>query len=142
MKKLTLISILMLTCIIVNAQEDLAQKIRYLEQQEVKAVMDRDLTALAMFWHNDMVVNNPNNTIILKRDEIFDRIRSGMINYSSFTRNVEEIKVFDDFIVSMGHEVLTHKSSNIKQTRRYTNIWKEFNGQWKLTVRHASVMCD
>lgn len=142
MKTLTLICLLTLLSLKVNAQEDLKQKIRELEQQEVQAVLDRDLTALAKVWHTDMMVNNPYNMIILKREEVFNRIHSGVINYSSFTREVEEIMIYDDFIVSMGHETLAQKTSNVKQTRRYTNIWRQYEGQWKIAVRHANVICE
>lgn len=142
MQKLSLYILLVAASFILNAQENIEQKIRDLEQQEVQAVLSHDIKVLERIWNPDIMVNNPYNIVILKNDEIFDRIDSGVINYSSFSREIEEIKIFEDFVVTMGHETIVHKTSNLKQTRRFTNLWREFDGEWKIFVRHANIVCE
>ena len=123
----------------------LDQRIRKLEQEESDAVLHSDVAALEKLWAEDFTVNNPQNQISRGRKEVLDRVRSGLINYSSFVREIESIGFFGDTVVVMGLEVVT-PIGNTPRTgqalrRRFTNIWMKRNGNWLLAVRHANVIC-
>jgi uncharacterized protein (TIGR02246 family) len=152
MKSLLLATII--TCIAIPSvfaqdakkNDALEQTIRKLEQQLVDAVLKSDVAALEKLWAEDFTVNNPQNQISRGRKEVLDRVRAGLLKYSSFTQEIEEVKIFGDTVVVMGLEVVTpvgnHPKAGQTLRRRFTNIWMKRNGQWLLSVRHANVICQ
>jgi len=65
----------------------------------------------------------------------------------SFERQIEFVRVEGAFVILMGLEIIEPVSSNPTAglvagqviTRRFTNIWKNEAGTWRLTIRHANV---
>src|SRR4029078_7117525 len=84
----------------------LDQRIRKLEQEESDAVLHSDVAALEKLWAEDFTVNNPQNQISRGRKEVLDRVRSGLINYSSFVREIESIGFFVDTLVVIALRVI------------------------------------
>ncbi len=131
-----------------TAKQDkaLEQQIRTLELEETNAVLRSDVTALEKMWAEDFTVNNPNNQISRGRKEVLDRVRSGLIKYSSFVREIEQVSFYDNMVIVMGLEVVTPigNAPRAGQTvrRRFTNIWMKRKGNWLLAVRHANVICQ
>ena len=131
-----------------TAKQDkaLEQQIRKLEIEETNAVLRSDVTALEKLWAEDFTVNNPNNQISRGRKEVLDRVRSGLIKYSSFSREIEQVSFYDNMVIVMGLEVVTPigNAPRAGQTvrRRFTNIWMKRKGNWLLAVRHANVICQ
>lgn len=125
---------------------DLEQTIRKLELAESDAVLRSDVAALEKLWAEDFTVNNPQNQISRGRKEVLDRVRSGLLKYSSFVREIEWVGVYGDTVIVMGQEIVTPTGNNPRagQTlhRRYTNIWMKRKGNWFLAVRHANVICQ
>ena len=72
-------------------------------------------------------------------------IRNGTIDYSSFARDIETILFHDNVVIVMGSETITpvNKAPFAGQTvrRRFTHFWMRRNGAWRLTARHANVVC-
>lgn len=124
----------------------LEQTIRRLERAESDAVIRSDVAALEKLWAEDFTVNNPNNQISRGRKEVLDRVRSGMLKYSSFVREIEAVRFYTDMVIVMGLEVVTPTGNNPMAgqpiRRRYTNIWMKRKGKWLLAVRHANVICQ
>ena len=120
--------------------------IRKLELDERDAVLRSDVAALEKLWAEDFTVNNPQSTISRGRTEVLDRVRSGLLKYSSFVREIESIGFYDDTVIVMGMEEVTPIGDTPRagQTlrRRYTNIWMKRQGKWLLTARHANVICS
>jgi hypothetical protein len=123
------------------SQTDLETLIRDLEQKEVTAVLDRDTKALEKIWARNFLVNNPYNEIITDRNQVFGFLKSDRIQYSHFTRAVEHIKVTDNMVISMGHEEIVHAITGNNIKRRFTNIWMQDEGDWKIVIRHANIIC-
>lgn len=152
MKPLLLATII--TCIVTgsvpgqNAKQkgDLEQTIRRLEREESDAVVRSDVAALEKLWAEDFTVNNPNNQISRGRKEVLDRVRSGLLRYSSFVREIESVGFYGGTVIVMGLEVVTPigNAPGAGQTlrRRYTNVWMKRKGNWLLAVRHANVICQ
>lgn len=151
MKSLLLATII--TCIVTGSlpgqsaeQNDaLEQTIRRLEIAESDAVVRSDASALEKLWAEDFTVNNPNNQVSRGRKEVLDRVRSGLLKYSSFVREIEAVRFYGDAVIVMGLEVVTPTGNNrAGQTlrRRYTNVWMKRKGDWLLAVRHANIICQ
>src|SRR5438045_8458035 len=91
----------------------------------------------------DLVVDSPVN-LVVSRDNVLARMRSGQISYEDNGQtNVECVGVRGDAVVIMGGERLTpnRNAPNAGRTirRRFTDIWKNVDGVWKLTIRQATI---
>ena len=123
--------------------------VRSLDDQARIAALNRDIPALERLWSEQLTVNAPNNTVVVGRRAVIDGfVRTGIINFSSFERQIEFSRVEGDFAAIMGAETVTSigdaPSSGLAagQTiqRRVTNIWKNEGGTWRLFWRHANVV--
>ncbi|HWH63423.1 MAG TPA: nuclear transport factor 2 family protein [Ginsengibacter sp.] len=119
--------------------------IRQLEKAETVAMLNDDYSALDNIWHPKFTVNTPLNRI-LKTADIHGAMKAGLIKYSLLERNIEEILVHDNVVVTLGNEVTVPidqaPMAGQKTIRRYTNIWVSENNEWKLFSRHASNICN
>jgi hypothetical protein len=120
-------------------------QIRKLEKAETVAFLQDDFATLNKIWHPQFTVNTPLNRI-LKLSDIQEAMKAGLIKYSFLERNIEEIMVHADVVISLGNEVTIPVDkapmAGQKVTRRYTNIWVKENNEWRMLSRHASNICD
>ena len=124
----------------------LEREIRRLDAAEAQGLLNKDVAALEKLWAEDFTVNNPRNGITHGRKEVVALIRNGVIDYSSFVREVETMLFHGDTVISMGLETIkpVGKAPFAGQTvrRRFTHFWMKRNGKWLLTARHANVICQ
>ena len=146
MKKI-LITICLLLCdyCLFAQDKNIEAEIRSLEQTLVQAVINKDTATLRKLWDKDCIVNNPDNKIILAQANIMDKPVMQK-QKAFFTRNVEQILINGNVVISMGSETVIPAGDDAKagQTikRRYTNIWMQKDGAWKVIARHANVICQ
>jgi hypothetical protein len=94
------------------------------------------------------MVNNPGNDISANRDEVIQTQKSGMINYSTFERVVEQTQFPKDIVITMGYETFVSRNdipgarAGQMYKRRFTNIWMKKKGKWQQIARHASIICE
>ena len=123
--------------------------VRSLDDQERIATLKRDLPELEKLWSEEFTVNAPNNQVVEGKRAVLDAfVHTSIINFSKFERQVEFIRADDRFVFIMGLESVTPVSDApsvglvagqvIK--RRFTNIWKNEEGTWRLFARHANVI--
>jgi hypothetical protein len=124
-----------------SLKASIEQEIRKLDVAHADAVLRGDLASMDTMWTEDFIVNNPFNEI-----DKADRIRSGVVSYSSFLREIEAVRIYENTAIVMGKETVVPKgkSPDAGKTihRRYTNIWMMREGKWRLVARHASVICE
>lgn len=145
MKKIILTAIVVVQSLALVAQND-AQKeaeVRAMEQQEVQALLQKDTVTLKKIWAPDFMVNSPFNMVFMGGQ--VGLVSAGIISYSSFIRNIEEVMVLKDVVITMGSETVIPSGLDpmAGQTiqRRYTNIWVKEKGDWILVARHANNIC-
>ena len=130
----------------VRRNEALEREIRKLDLAHAEAILRRDVDALSKLLAEEVTTNHPTNKIVNESEGIFELIRTGVINYSSFVRVPETFLFYKDMVIVMGNETITPtgKAPGAGQTvrRRYTNIWMKTKGKWLLTVRHAHIICS
>jgi len=102
-----------------------------------------DTATMENLFAPDLVVNSPINMVV-SRDNVLARMRSGQISYDDNGQtHVEFVGVRGDAVVIMGEERLRPNRSAPKAgrtiRRRFTDIWKSVDGVWKLTIRQATV---
>ena len=116
--------------------------VRSISAKEVSAVLDRDVTSLNELWADDFIVNGPNNHVLQGKRAALDLVRSGVIHYSTFVREVEARVLVGDAVIEMGLETVmpVDKAPGAGRTirRRFTNIWLKRLGYWRLTIRQAT----
>ena len=131
------------------AQASDEETVRSRDDQERIAALKRDASALESLWSEYFTVNAPNNQVVVGKRAVMDTfVRAGIINFSSFERDVEFARVDGDFAVLMGSETLVPiadapaagLTAGKKVVRRFTNIWKREAGEWRLFWRHANVV--
>lgn len=123
--------------------------VRLLDDQERIAALERDIPALERLWSDDFAVNAPNNEVVVGRRAVLDSfVRAGVMNFSRFDRQVEFLRTDGAYVIVMGVETVQPISDArgaglvAGQTieRRFTNIWKNEAGTWRLFARHANVI--
>ncbi len=123
--------------------------VRSLDDQERVAALNRDIPALERLWSEQFTVNAPNNQVVAGRQRNIDTfVRGGVINFSSFERTIEFIRVNDDLGVIMGLEIVVPRTdapsvglvAGQSIRRRFTHIWRKEGDTWRLYGRHANVI--
>ena len=126
-------------------EQAIIAQIKILEAAQTKAIMESDTITLAKIWAEDFHVNNPSNMIV-NRSQVFQRIKSTFIKYSTYIQEPEYYGVFGDVVVVMGKETVVPIGDNPDKdktiTRRYTDVYKNINGEWKEIARHANIIRD
>lgn len=147
MFKIFSLLLLTLSCLNTKAQDNVEKKIRELEDIVVKGILQGDTNMLKQVWSPGFMVNTPRNDIAVNRDAVFQTQSAGLIDYSSFQRNIEQISVQENVVITMGYETFISKrdipgaKAGAEVKRRFTNIWMNKNGQWQQIGRHASIIC-
>jgi hypothetical protein len=120
--------------------------VRSLEKQEVAAILAQDVATLQRLMAEQFIVNNPQNGITPDREGVLDRVRRGLIRYSSFDKRIEALRFSGDIAIVMGLEIVVPQGDAPRagQTvrRRFTNIWQRSGATWQSIARHASVIAD
>lgn len=132
-----------------QAHDSIENIVRRLDDQERAAALARDVPALQRLWSEEFAVNAPNNQVVVGRKAVLDTfVGSGVINFSTFDRHIELVRVDGPFVFIMGLEVLVPVAdapaaglvAGRTTKRRFTNIWKNEGGTWRLFARHANVI--
>lgn len=126
-----------------QSKDEIIAQIKLLEAAQVKAILQSDTVTLAKIWAEDFHVNSPTN-VVVNRSQVFQRIKNTFIKYSTYTQEPEYYGVFGDVVVVMGKETVIPIGDNPDKdkiiTRRYTDIYKMINGEWKEISRHANII--
>jgi hypothetical protein len=101
-----------------------------------------DVRVMEQLFADDLVVNSPINMVV-NRDNVLGRMRSGQIVYEEGQSVIEFVGIRGDAVVIMGEEIVKPMGAApyAGQTvrRRFTDIWMEIKGAWKLSVRQATI---
>lgn len=121
------------------------QDVRAAEQRHLNAFRANDAAAIEAILSDDFLVNSPRYEVADK-GQLMNLVRSGVINTASFTQSIENIRRYGDVVVVMGADtvVFSPPAPNAGRTiaRRFTDIWRFQNGQWRFVARHANPVCQ
>jgi Domain of unknown function (DUF4440) len=109
---------------------------------EIAAILAEDLKVFGDSLADDVIVNSPLGTIN-RRDDTLAAFGRGFIRYNSFDRRIEYAGKLGELVVIMGNEILApkDKAPNAGKivNRRFTDIWRNEQGAWRLALRQATV---
>ena len=146
MKKIILTGYFIVQCFVLFAQNEIQKEadVREMEIVEAEALLQKDIPTLQKVWSSNFMVNAPINMVFIGGQ--IDLVKAGILSYSSFTRNIEQVMVLKDVVITMGGETVVPSGLDplAGQTinRRYTNIWSKEKGNWVLVARHANDICS
>lgn len=128
-----------------TSNAELEAKIRALDMAHAEAIFKGDAVALDLLMDDNVVVNHPTNRIVNEKQELLALINQGVIRYTSFERRPEKFIFYPNMVVVMGGETVVpaRGAPNEGQVlqRRYTNVWMNQGGTWRLAFRHANNVC-
>ncbi len=121
------------------------KEIRRLNGEEVQAFLRKDPKALAQLWSEDMVVTNPLNKFVTRK-QVLEMVVSGFLVITSYDRQIEYMRVYGDSVIVAGSETVAWggRMPNAGKTEqlRFTAIWMKQDGKWQEVARHANVVPD
>jgi ketosteroid isomerase-like protein len=126
-----------------TSSDSVEEGIRRLNVEEVDAFLKNDRAAMARLWSDDFVVTNPLNKLVTKQ-QVLGMVDSGFLVITSLDRQIEYLRVYGDFVVVAGREVVVWggrmpnagKSENL----RFTAVWMKQGGRWQQIARHANIV--
>jgi hypothetical protein len=124
------------------------KEIRRLEQRIVDGVLSGDTNSLKQLWAPEFTVNTPRNDIAINRAAVIDLQKNRLLDYSKYERNIENVLVQKNLVVTMGNEMFVSRidlpgsKAGEPVKRRFTNIWVYKKGKWQQVARHASMICS
>jgi len=105
------------------------------------AIETKDTAALEKLWSPQMLVNSPANRV-LNREEVFQAIREGKLEYPSIKTEIESFQIIGDIGIMMGHQLFIEPAglphAGKQRQRRFTNVWQHTNGTWIQIARQAT----
>lgn len=102
-----------------------------------EAAIKRDMVQIKALLAPEIVLNGPNNRIN-DRPTILANIAAGTVNHGSLDRTVEYASERGSDVILMGEEITTYEDKRVRK-RRFTDIWTETPGGWKIVLRQATV---
>ena len=102
-----------------------------------------DMVGIETLMAPDLLVNAPINKVA-NRENVIARLQASKISYEpGYEPTIDFAGVRGDVVVIMGEEV-THPNKDAPyagkiEHRRFTDVWKQFDGVWKLWIRQATI---
>jgi len=122
--------------------EETTQRIRALEQQQAQAAIARDRAALDRIFAPDFQIVNPSG-VVASKEELLALLLGGTSPYRSAVYQTDTVRVYRDVVVSTGLETVvpnTGAQAGQQVRRRITQVWKREGGDWRLALRHATIV--
>lgn len=117
--------------------------VKRLSDEEAAAFLRRDSDTLSRMWSDDLVVTNPLNTLVTKR-QVLEMVRSGFLVITSYSRKVEYAKRYEDIVILVGAEEVVWggrmPNAGKSEKLRFTAVWRNENGTWREVARHANII--
>ena len=143
-----LITLLSISCVINLAGQDLdiEKTIKDLDYKNASVVAKADTTGLMDLLAPEFTINRTTGSVVSGRGKILELMRQGMVSYDSFAVQTEFVLVKSPTLaISMGNEItVSGGSRDLKGQvvrRRFTHVWLEEKGKWRLLARHANNLC-
>jgi uncharacterized protein (TIGR02246 family) len=120
------------------------KEVRQASEKEVQAFLKKDPQALANLWADEMVVTNPLNKLVTKK-QVLDLVHSGFLVINSYDRNVEYFRLINPNTAALaGSETVVWGGkiplAGAPRHLRFTAIWEKRDGRWLEVLRHANVL--
>jgi len=114
-------------------------EIETLEHEATRAFLARDVARLDQLWSDHLLVNSPINRVHDKRT-VLDLLAKGVIVHCALETAPELITRDGDLVIVMGSDRVQDLPDAPVFQRRFTNVWRQEAGAWRLYLRHANIV--
>lgn len=108
-----------------------------------RAAVAGDHAAFAALLADDLAVNNPQNGVSV-RGATARRSAAGRIGYARYDRIIDYAGLRSGMVLLMGEEIVRPIGEGGAPARevhrRFTDLWKQVDGGWRLTARQATII--
>jgi len=119
------------------------KEIRQLNKAETDAFLQNDAKAMARLWSDDLVVTNPLNKFVDKR-QVLGMMESGFLVITSYDRRIEYLRDYGDTVIVAGSETVKWggrmPNAGKIENLRFTAVWMRQDGRWQEVARHANIV--
>jgi ketosteroid isomerase-like protein len=115
------------------------QDIRAREEENRVAFLAADVAAIDRLWTDDFAVNSPLN-LVNDKPRTMALLEAGRIRHTSLTSEIELMTRHGDVVVVMGSDRVTDPPDGTITYRRFTNLWRLEEGEWRCFARHANAV--
>lgn len=132
---------------LIDSDNPVVAEVLAINERMNDAVLAGDVSVFKKILSDDLVMNDPRNNISSKQD-LLGLYASGSNVYREVSATVDYAKVHDDIVVVMGTESTVFETPPSGSSwrpgdtisRRYTNIYRNEAGSWKLIVKQSTVI--
>ena len=137
-----LLSMVLAACASAPKVDVTGQRIRVLEQQQALAAIARDRAALEKIFAPDFQIVNPSGAVATK-EVLLALLLGGTSPYRSAVYQTDTVRVYRDVVVTTGLETVvpnTGAQAGQNVRRRITQVWRREGSDWRLALRHATIV--
>jgi uncharacterized protein (TIGR02246 family) len=122
-----------------NQRSSVEQAIRRLDNERIQAQIGADVVALDRIYADDFVGVGPCGTVRTKTQVISD-FTSGDVKFQSITTDEVQVRVYENTAVETGLSTMVgqDKGKAVPRDTRFTRVWVEQQGRWRLVANHYS----
>src|SRR5690242_15667027 len=115
------------------------QVIRKLDNERIQAQIHADAAALQRIYADDFIGVGPSGTVRTKPQVISD-FKSGDLKFQSITTDEVQVRVYEKTAVETGLSTMVgqDKGKAVPRDTRFTRVWVEQQGRWRLVANHYS----
>jgi uncharacterized protein (TIGR02246 family) len=123
-----------------DQRRNVEQAIRRLDDERIQAQIHGDPIALDRLYADDFIGVGPSGTVRTKPQVIAD-FTSGSLKFQSITTDEVQVRVYGNTAVETGRSTMTgqDKGKDVPHDTRFTRVWVNQRGRWRLVANHYSV---
>jgi ketosteroid isomerase-like protein len=122
-----------------NQRSSIEQAIRQLDNERIQAQIGANVVALDRIYADDFVGVGPSGTVRTKPQVIAD-FTSGNLKFQSITTDEVLVRIYENTAVETGLSTMVgqDKGKAVPRDTRFTRVWVEQQGRWRLVANHYS----
>jgi uncharacterized protein DUF4440 len=126
------------------ANDRSVQEVLELRRQGIAAMTSTGATAASERYSSTFVANTPGNAVV-KGEQMLEQFARGAVSYASVEQHLEYAGSHGpDLVVLMGEEIVVPRpgatNAGKRIHRRFTDVFRKENGEWRHDLRHANVI--
>ena len=123
-----------------DQRSSVERAIRQLDNERIQAQINADARALDRIYADDFIGVGPSGTVRTKSQVISD-FTSGDLKFKSITTDEVQVRAYGEAAVETGLSTMVgqDKGKIVPRDTRFTRVWVEQKGRWRLVANHYSI---
>ena len=126
------------------ADDPAVQQVLEQRRKGIAAMTSVGASAESERYSSTFVANTPGNAVV-KGEQMLEQFARGTVSYASVEQKIEYAGSHGpDMVVLMGEEVVVPQAgapnAGKRIHRRFTDVFRKENGEWRHDLRHANVI--